>query len=162
MALTDPFDGFEVPRELVSQFFAVFSRCEFAMKETAYRREDNGRAAPAWHLLASDAAGWLAVDAGSALETAIDYLSQSPPKVQTFAYGWQAKPLNGATKIAQAIDAAVRVRHNLFHGGKHSLESAPGRDRELVQSALTLLLAVIEQAPGVEESKSGPNVTVNV
>ena len=48
MALVDPFNGVAVPRNLVAEFFAVFARCEYAMKETGYKRDDHGIAAPAW------------------------------------------------------------------------------------------------------------------
>jgi len=148
MALNDPFDRLEMPRDLASEFFAVFSRCEFAMKETSYRRADlSGLAAPAWQKLAGDAAGWLTVDAGSELAQAIDCLTQPAPQVQTFSDGWQARPLAGANVVTQAVNAAVRVRNNLFHGGKHTPESAPGRDERLVRSALVVLIAVLEQAP---------------
>ncbi|CAE6713199.1 hypothetical protein [Paraburkholderia nemoris] len=59
MSPVDPFDGVAVPKELVAEFFAVFARCEQAMKEADYKRDDNGIAAPAWRRLADDAAAWL-------------------------------------------------------------------------------------------------------
>jgi hypothetical protein len=49
--------------------------------------------------------------------------------------------------VAQALNAAGRVRNNLSHGGKHAPEAVPGQDELLVRSALTLLIAVIEQGP---------------
>jgi len=148
MALANPFDGVAVPRELVVEFFAVFARCEYAMKEAGYKRNDNGIAAPAWQRLANDAGGWLAVEPNTELAEAVAQLVNDPPRLQSFDGGWQASPLRGAGPVANAIDAAQRVRNNLFHGGKHAPEAAPGRDEQLVRSALTLLRAVIEQSPG--------------
>ena len=147
MALVDPFDGVAVPRELVAEFFAVFARCEYAMKETGYKRDDHGIAAPAWQRLAIDAAAWLDVPPGSEVAQAIALLTSDPPKRQSFADGWQSSPLRGADPIAQAIDAATRVRHNLFHGGKHTPEAEAGRDEQLVRAALTLLEALVERCP---------------
>lgn len=149
MPLRDPFEDLAVPRELVMDFFGCFCRCEYAMKETSYRREEHGGwAAPAWQRLANDAGGWLAVTPGSALEAAIHTLISEPPLLQSFSGGWLAAPLRGASPVANAIDAAQRVRNNLFHGGKHTPEARPGRDEELVRAALTLLRELVEQAPG--------------
>ncbi len=147
MSPVDPFDGVAVPKELVAEFFAVFARCEHAMKETGYKRDDNGIAAPAWRRLADDAAAWLEVPADGEVARAIALLTGEPPKVHFFANGWQDSPLRGANAIAQAINAVTRVRHNLFHGGKHSPEAKAGRDQRLVLAALTILLAVVEQGP---------------
>lgn len=147
MALADPFDGVAVPRDLVAEFFAVFARCEYAMKETGYKRDDHGVAAPAWQRLANDAEEWLDAPPDSDVALAIALLTSDPPKLQTFAGGWQSSPLRGANPIAQAIDAATRVRHNLFHGGKHTPEAEAGRDEQLVRTALTLLVALVDLCP---------------
>lgn len=148
MDLVDPFEGVAVPRDIVAQFFAVFARCEYAMKECGYKRDAGGIAAPAWQRLAKDAPGWLGAPEGSELAQAIALLISEPPKVQCFPEGWQSTPLRGANPIAQAIDAATRVRNNLFHGGKHTPETRRGRDEQLVRASLTLLLALVAQCPG--------------
>lgn len=148
MPLIDPYATLAVPKDLVADFFGVFARCEFAMKDThLYERAEGGRAAPAWRALANDAAGWLPVAPGSDLDNAIDVLTLNPPRVQLLGGAWVAEPLPGAGRVAQAVNAATRVRNNLFHGGKHTAEAAPGRDEQLVRSALTLLLAVMDHAP---------------
>jgi len=148
MPLKDPFEHLAVSLDLVTRFVSVFARCEYAMKETGYRRDDHGIAAPAWRKLQADARGWLTVDEGGELQGAIEFLRSKPPKIETFAAGWQPEPFKQADPIAQAIESATRVRHNLFHGGKHHCEEEAGRDERLVSAALTLLLAVIEQCPG--------------
>jgi hypothetical protein len=148
MPLIDPYSTLAVPKELVADFLGVFARCEFAMKETAYVRDDHGIAAAAWQGLANDAGGWLQVQLGAELDQAIETLTSEPPRLQAFGGGWQTVPLPGGHRVAQAVNAAVRVRNNLFHGGKHAPEAAPGRDELLVRSAKALLLAVVEQSPG--------------
>jgi len=50
--LLAPFNNMAVPKELATEFFAIFTRCEYAMKEAGYRRDDgNGNAAAAWQRL---------------------------------------------------------------------------------------------------------------
>src|SRR5262245_1775122 len=125
MPLTDPYSWLAVPKELVVDFLGAFARCEFAMKETTYRRDARGIAAAAWEWLAEDAAAWLRVDAGGELEAAIDALTSTlQPRVQTYPAGWRPAPLPGGGRVAQAVNAAVRVRNNLFHGGKHTPEAS--------------------------------------
>jgi hypothetical protein len=85
--LQDPFNHLAVPSDIVARFFAVFARCEYAMKETSYRRDDHGIAAPAWQRLANDAATWLVVPAGSDLEQALSLLTEKPPRLQSFTGG---------------------------------------------------------------------------
>lgn len=45
--LKDPFRFINVPKDIVCEFFAVFSRFEFALKESGFVREER-RAAPDW------------------------------------------------------------------------------------------------------------------
>lgn len=120
MAIASPFDGLQIQRELVCEFFAVFSRFEFTLKETGFLRVVNGRATPAWRQY------------GTSLS--------NPPQVQIGRETWAHAPLRGKTRIAQALDAVTRVRNNLFHGGKHTPHSPPGRDEKLIRTSLTLLL----------------------
>lgn len=151
MPLPNPFNALHVPPDLTVKFIAAFARCEYAMKSSGYRLNDNGRASPAWSKLAQEAPHWMTVAAGSEVDDAIEYLCTDPPKVESFDQGWVDRPLQGANRVTQAISAVTRVRNNLFHGGKHLPESWPGRDRDLVIAALTVLIAVVENAPGVAD-----------
>jgi len=148
MILPSPFDSLQMPPALASEFFAVISRFEYAMKESGYLYVNRfGRAAPDWERFAADAPGLVHATPGSELSQAIDFLNREPPQVQTGEHQWQAVPLRGAAPISTALDAAQRVRNNLFHGGKHTPHSPPGRDEALVRAALTLLLACASQCP---------------
>lgn len=135
-----------MPRELACEFFAVFSRFEFALKEAGYVHINRfNRAIPHWDRFANEAGSRLQVSAGSELDAAITYLTGEPPEVQTSAQGWSQAPLRGDTLGAMAIDAVQRVRNNLFHGGKHTPHSPPGRDEKLVRLALVVLGACLAQ-----------------
>ena len=140
MSTSSPFDELRIPRELACEFFAVFSRFEFSLKERGFCYVNRyGRAAPDWDRFAREMGGPLETQVSSGLAEAIAYLNAEPPQMQTSARGWSAVPLRGSSAGSRAIDAAQRVRHNLFHGGKYTPHSAQGRDEKLVRLALTLL-----------------------
>lgn len=149
MSSPSPLDLLQMPSALACEFFAVFSRFEFALKESGHFYVNRfGRASPDWDDFSAVAI--LQAPAGSELALAIDFLNREPPQVQTSAHCWNPIPLRGATPVATALDAAQRVRNNLFHGGKHTPHSPPGRDEALVRAALAVLLACVAQNPGVE------------
>lgn len=140
----DPFSLIAIPKELVCDFFAVFSRFEFALKETGFVKGE-GRASPDWHKFSRDVV--LEVPADSPIAVTLGYLLAYPPQIQTPDLKWKSVALQGKTDRAKALESIQRVRNNLFHGGKHPPNSEPGRDVELVQASLTILYAVLEQNP---------------
>lgn len=151
MSLTSPFDGLQVDRELACTFFAAFSRFEFALKEEQFVRENRlGHAEPHWERFKERASEQWIQSADT--EAAVVLLLAEPPQVQTGAQTWQPVALRGQNRFAQAIDAAKRVRNNLFHGGKHTPHSPPGRDQALVNAALLILYACLEANPGLRET----------
>jgi hypothetical protein len=145
MTIASPFEGFQIPAELVCEFFAVFSRFEFTLKENGFIQTRNGHAEPSWRCFSAAVSKSLRVETDSALEQALAYLVNEPPQIQISKEQWHPISLHGATAIEQAIDAVTRARNNLFHGGKHTPHSPPGRDEKLVRSSLTVLYACLEQ-----------------
>jgi len=143
MNIPSPFQGLDIDRNTVCDFFATFSRVEFSLKEMGYTRNVRGVISPAWRSFAKDMNQKVQVEVDSDLGEAIRYLCAEPPMLQVAAQNWQQQELYGQTRLEQAIDAACRVRHNLFHGGKHTPHSPPGRDQKLVVSALSVLLACV-------------------
>ncbi len=149
MNIPSPFEGLDIEKELVCEFFATFSRLEFALKELGYSRNVHGVVSPAWWRFSEEIAKKVHID--SDLDGAINFLCNQPPMVQISAQEWQLRALHGEREIEKAIDAASRVRHNLFHGGKHTPHSPPGRDQRLVESAQMVLLACVEACPRLRE-----------
>ena len=143
MNIPSPFEGLDIDRKLVCDFFATFSRLEFSLKEMGYVRDDRGVASPAWWQFAETMNNKLDIQSNLDLAEAISYLCTKPPMVQTGAHNWENKPLHGKTDVERSIDAACRVRHNLFHGGKHTPHSPSGRDQKLVSCALCVLLSCV-------------------
>ena len=153
MTPASPFDGLQMPRELVCEFFAVFSRFEFTLKESRFVSVSRfGRATPDWNRFASKTGPKLVAQKGTKLDDAIAYLTSEPPQVQTAAQNWSQQPLTGSTLGEKAIAAAQRVRNNLFHGGKHTPHSPPGRDEKLVRLALVVLYACLEQDANLRQT----------
>ena len=138
----------QVPPSMVCEFFGVFSRLEFALKESNFLRAGrNSRAAPNWDSFAEAHGQSLSDCNDPVLANAIQYLLLEPPQVQVVendVIRWKVVALRGATDGARAIDAVLRVRNNLFHGGKHSPHSPAGRDEKLIKYALTVLYACID------------------
>ena len=140
--IPDPFTLISVPKDLACEFFAVFSRFEFALKEGGYVKGE-GRASPDWQRFAREVV--LDLPADSPVAVSRGYLIAYPPQIQTPNLKWKDVALQGKTDTAKALESIQRVRNNLFHGGKHPPMSAPGRDAELVQASLAVLYAVLEQ-----------------
>ncbi len=119
--MKSPFEELKVDRSLVCGFFAVFARFEYAMKATRYCRGDrHGIAVPDWNSLTKDLGDPIAEHFNDTPNELIDYLLFEPPEVQMFIDGspkFEAMPLDGANRGAQAIDAAKRVRNNYFMEG---------------------------------------------
>ncbi|MDH1530444.1 hypothetical protein [Pseudomonas mosselii] len=143
MEIPSPFDGLHLDRELICEFFAVFSRFEFALKESDFVRESKELIEPAWRRYGEYVAKVLTVERGSSVDEAIKYLCTEPPLIQVGAQRWAHRPLHGNSEVEQALDAAKQVRNNLFHGGKHTPHSPPGRDNKLVESSLVVLYACL-------------------
>ncbi|WP_218145780.1 hypothetical protein, partial [Sphingobium sp. YR768] len=78
---------------------------------------------------------------------AIRYLNRWPPQVQKYVSGQAVfcpVSLKADTAGGGAIEAAKRVRNNLFHGGKHTPHSPPYRDENLIRCASQILNACLE------------------
>lgn len=146
--MKSPFEELQIDAELVCEFFGVFARFEYAMKATTYCTSDRyGNALPDWRKL-KEQLGQPVCEAGTErVVAAIDYLLEEPPQVQMCVDGrpeFVELELDGGNSGAQAIEAARRVRNNLFHGGKHTPHSAPERDTSLIQASLAVIGACLE------------------
>ncbi|MFB5746791.1 hypothetical protein ACE38U_18135 [Cedecea sp. S5-13] len=135
-------------KNLVCEFFAIFSRFEFAMKECgkykAPKSQDpkKDRVEPNWDELINKLAPKLCLKTSGKLESAVRDLVGSPPKVQTYDLSFKnTKPSRPNDNYAEAISLTRRVRNNLFHGGKHSelSEAQKERDERLLRASIVVL-----------------------
>ncbi|WP_125997908.1 hypothetical protein [Sphingobium yanoikuyae] len=145
--MKSPFEDLQIDSSLVYEFVAAFMRFEYAMKATDYCRQGNyNNAEPNWNDLKTKL-GPLILDSNPKTKAAVRYLNRWPPKVQKYESGqaiFREVPLVGETNGGRAIEAAKRVRNNLFHGGKHTAHSKPKRDENLIRCAIKILDACLE------------------
>ena len=149
MATLPPVPRLQVSDNVAFLFFSVFARFEYALKASGMYRSSRNYVEPDWEAFKVWADGNLTVATGSEAEHAVQRLLRQPPRIQTGPTTWKNRPLGGATPQSQAIEAARRVRNNLFHGGKHLPPSATGRDAALLEDSLTLLAECISAHPDV-------------
>lgn len=138
-------DQLTVNQDLVLDFFATFSRFEFALKAAGYVKGTENSAAPDWDRFAQRCRERFEGVAELALDDGIKYLLAHPPKKQVLVRGrldWKDAPPEPNVPMLQSVLFLVRrVRNNLFHGGKY-----PGgpvkemsRDARLLESSIKVL-----------------------
>ena len=148
------FEMIKAPNDLVIEFFILYSRFEFSLKTIGYLRTDkcaNKKALPAWRRFAADIKDKMReTETNKEVKSAIDYLIEKPPKKElktsdSKSTRWEDVALEGASDLEKAIDACERIRNNLFHGGKYRYdEPDSGRDKKLIECALTFLKACLQ------------------
>jgi len=123
----------------VLEFFFVFSRFEFALKEAGYvttsgRNSDN--AAPDWDAFVKQYKK--IYQRSDDADEAVSYLLSNPPQKQKvfrdesgkFRTVWE--PFKADTKaplLKILVDIVKVVRNNLFHGGKYGDKGWDDKDR---------------------------------
>lgn len=149
--------------KLVTDFFLVFSRFEYALKRAEFvfeskarhdNPDDSGRANPDWRRFSESIESFYDPHDSPQLAEAIDYLLSRPPQCQVVkqggSLGW--RPLEkrkNQTEVDWLLDTVKMVRNNLFHGGKHMEE--PARDNKLLKSSLIVLEACLRWNPDVKK-----------
>lgn len=145
--MKSPFKDLQIATELVCEFFGVFARFEYSLKATAYCTGDRyGNAFPDWRELKEKLGQPVSEIETDRVVEAIAYLLEEPPQVQMYVDGqpeFMERDLDGENSGAKAIEAAKRVRNNLFHGGKHTPHSPPERDTRLIETSLTVIEACL-------------------
>jgi len=148
-----PFNQLQLPAELACEFFAVFSRFEYALKEFGYRKAGrNATAEPDWDKFADDVANSFQDSQPPEVVQVVTYLLSEPPMRQFIKNGslnWRPLVLPDRSQVHKALLAVRTVRNNLFHGGKHTPHSPPGRDERLVKSSLIVLKRCLQLHNGL-------------
>ena len=147
-------------RDLLLEFFMLFSRFEYALKRSGrYARAGrNDSAEPNWELFASDASGaWLSGQGPNS--AAVRALVSAPPRRQVFrdgALGWADPPAASAESLTDVLRLVKTVRNNLFHGGKQpdgDIDEV-SRNSTLLRASLLVLRTCVSLVPAVEEAFS--------
>lgn len=129
-------------RNLVFEFFFVFSRFEHALLHCGYFEKD---ASPDWDRFAKEHDGAFSPDSSEQLQEAVQYYENSPPKKQVVESGQltvrDSIPQN-QERLVRLVILVRRARNNLFHGEKFRglLDGFdPQRDIKLLEYGLTIL-----------------------
>jgi hypothetical protein len=147
-------------KDLVLEFFFVFSRFEYALKRAGYLMRSSSRAEPAWDRFGQDIQLVYDPNGASKLDRAVKYLLTHPPRRQIKSHGrlgWSDDgERGGLTEVQWLLRLVRRVRNNLFHGGKYpgGTVEEPARNTELLRNGLTLLIACHDAAPEVKRKFS--------
>jgi len=131
-----------IDRALVSRFFIVFSRLEYALKRTGstkYARGDENWVEANWTAFASEVDSRFRPEKTAALSQAVEYIEHHPPLKQVLAsHRLDFKPVveDTGVRLNNLLLAVRRARNNLFHGGKFPDPTGPikdpGHDKDLL------------------------------
>ncbi len=148
-----------VDRELLLDFFLLFSRFEYAIKASGYFKRHQPvpprypNAEPDWDRFAVSLRASFTPNATDEIRRACEYLFDSPPNQQIIlhdALAWETpvRP-NNETNIEFLLRMVRCVRNNLFHGGKYNIAEHEDVQRTeiLLRSSLTILAACLDLAP---------------
>lgn len=105
---------------LVYDFFAAFSRFEYALKRGGFLGGNDKAASADWDGFAKSIKGRFGRPPPAALGDALAYFRAGPPQKQVkegSGLGWRPIDTSGSEE-AFAIRCVKTVRNNLFHGGK--------------------------------------------
>lgn len=144
-------------RTRVFRFLATFSRWECALKHNGFARVGAyGQVEPDWRAFAIAHDTEFATLKTPEFFAARNVLLSNPPdreELQGGQVAWVTNPRRQAeTADTDYLLRVVRdVRNNLFHGGKFYGGPAPelDRDRELIDSAVTILEIGASLHPGI-------------
>ncbi len=143
---------------LAGKLFHVFSRMEYALKASGFNNGD-GEAKANWRDFALAIEAVIANPPSPALQEAITFVRNAPPKKQVIVGGviqWEISEPQTDSAADKLLIYVRRVRNNLFHGGKfngHWFE--PERSEQLLRHSLTILTACVESLPSVRDAYHG-------
>ena len=134
---------------LITEFFFVFSRFEYALKRAGFVKRDRRNAEPNWDAFADSIERRYDPNESPKVARAVNYLLSEPPKRQIVendnSLGWKDSNRDNETEIRWVLLLVRRVRNNLFHGGKYPYTPLPepARDTQLLESSLAILEACL-------------------
>ncbi|SDU16172.1 hypothetical protein [Halopseudomonas salegens] len=139
------FRQLNIPVELATEFLAVFSRMEYALKSTEFADGGPARVDPAWDRFANHIHERFTQLEDEHLAEAAKFLLEQRPRKQVLRDGrlqFVEQELEQGQRSTQQLLKMVRtVRNNLFHGGKYSPDGEVelGRNEHLIAASLEIL-----------------------
>lgn len=143
-------------RDILLEFFATYSRLEYALKRKQCTTSHDGRAEPDWCKFISENKNNFNTQKDTSLKKSVDYLLSFPAQQQIVKNGKLDFSESQETKIGSTLCRlyhCLRItRNNLFHGGKFPLRpiSELSRNNDLIGHCLTVLKEITKLDPVVE------------
>lgn len=145
-----------VDRDLVLQFFGLFSRFEYSLKRSGFLKTGS-KAEPNWDKYANSIQGRFGQLQDAEFQKAVAFLLKEPPKTQVVSgnnLGW-SNTLRGPGEHQEryVLRLVSTVRNNLFHGGKYPHPFGPmgdvARNRDLLEGGIIVLRQCLELSDDV-------------
>jgi len=141
-------------RDLVYEFFFVFSRFEHSLAMTNYLTETKGGVSADWDKFAREINESFFGKPSPEVKRAIRYYEAAPPKKQIVDFDsltWKDVVPETNYQLEKLLVLIRRVRNNLFHGEKVGvlLEGNSQRDAKLLAYGLTILYACLQSSPEI-------------
>lgn len=130
---------------LINEFFITFSRFECALKASGFHNENNGKVTANWDTFVASIREEFDSGRTDSLKSAVDYLTQHPPKVQAIngnSLVWNERNFDQNVPIVNRLCLSIRdIRNNLFHGGKFqgNYQEDVSRNYKLLKSSIVVL-----------------------
>ena len=139
----------------IFEFFIIFSRFEFALKESGFL-VDKSNAEASWDKFVSQYKDEFTVD--EKIKSSYEYLTsaetrpnrqktrkntENPDEISTY---WDTLNLDtNSPELKKATDVIKVIRNNLFHGGKYGDKTWSDLERTslLVTHSVTMLLSIV-------------------
>ena len=140
-----------IDQSIVCEFFILFSRFEYALKRAGYAQQSGRQITIEWKRFAKTLESKFDHSAAPSLTKSCDYITERPPKTQRIdssgKLSWVETEKRACDlELVRLVRLVQTVRNNLFHGGKFpgSREDEVSRDKELIQSSITILESILE------------------
>lgn len=153
MPLLVPEYVLNVQRARLAEFFLCFSRFEFALKASGFAHNGQWGAEVNWEKFAAESGSLMLPTESPALQAAIYYLVNDPPKRQVFsqeALRWELRtPPKNWSEMRVLLFHVQGVRNNLVHGAKFLANESgdPERDLKLLEAASCVIAECLRLCP---------------
>jgi hypothetical protein len=137
------FSSSRIDRELVSDFFMLFARAEYALKKAEWLHSgNNGQIIVEWEEFAKTLGDKLTDPQDARIWESVRFLQQNAPcklVCNGHKLRWEERKCTDSKDPKFVIRSVTTVRNNLFHGGKEIVGLMTERDRGLIESSLIVL-----------------------
>jgi hypothetical protein len=143
-------------RDLVLDFFCVFSRFEYALKRAGFAKKKRDSVSANWVKFGRYVTSRFEAEVSPELREAVNYVKDNAPMTQTIdsrGLGWRETQQSRNESDLEWVLRLVRtVRNNLFHGGRSPewIGSDPNREIKLLRSSLVILDACLDCHPDLK------------